>query len=117
MAAKGEARVPASTYSTLWSIEKVYIAITNPLIAQQTPAEYRDVYERVSNLGYEVQDGEARVNLQRTDAVRHILKCINKDIGTRMQSKAYKFISEVACSFAKTLEHAEEVSARSWDRD
>lgn len=91
-------------------LKKVYIAITNPLIAQQTPAEYRDVYERVSNLGYEVQDGEARVNLQRTDAVRHILKCINKDIGTRMQSKAYKFISEVACSFAKTLEHAEEVS-------
>lgn len=92
------------------TLKKVYIAITNPLIVQQMPAEYRDIYEKVSNLGYEVQDGEERVNLQRKDAVQHILKCINRDIGTQMQSKAYKFISKVAGSFACSSEHAEEVS-------
>lgn len=91
-------------------LKKVYISITNPWIAQQMPAEYRDIYEKVSNLGYEVQDGEERVNLQRADAVQYILKCINKDIGTPMQGKAYKFISKVACSLANPLVHAEEVS-------
>lgn len=91
-------------------LKRVYNAITNPLIVQNMVGEYRDVYEKVSNLGYEVQDGEEHVNLQREDAIQHILKCINKDIGTEMQSKAYKFISKVAGSFASSLEHAEETS-------